>query len=98
ARDVLPHVELGPVGDREDAHLLALADLAVVEIPELGPLGAGIPLAEVVTEREDPLLRAGALFVAPGAADCCVELVRLHRVETRRRLQLVPRGARAGLL
>ena len=35
ARDVLPHVELGPVGDREHPHLLALADAAVVEVPEL---------------------------------------------------------------
>ncbi len=50
ARDVLPDVELGPVGDREDAHLLALADAAVVEVPELGPLRARVPLAEVVAE------------------------------------------------
>ena len=98
AGDVLPHVELGPVRDREHAHLLALADLAVVEIPELRPLRARVPLAEVVAEREDPLLRARALLVAPGAADRGVELVRLHRVEQRRRLQLVARGARAGLL
>src|SRR5262249_18805350 len=77
ARDVLPDVELRPVRDREDADVLAAADARVVEIPELGPLGARIPLPEVVAEREDPLLRAGALLVAAGAADRGVEAVLL---------------------
>src|SRR4029077_1063779 len=35
ARDVLPDIELGPVRDREDADVLALADSRVVEVPEL---------------------------------------------------------------
>ena len=98
ARDVLPHVELGPVRDREDADVLALADARVVEIPELGPLRARIPLAEVVAEGEDPLLRAAPLLVAPRPADRRVEAVLLDRVEQRRRLQPVARRARAGLL
>src|SRR5439155_12849585 len=50
ALDVLPHVELGPVRDREDSDVLALADARVVEVPELGPLRARVPLAEVVAE------------------------------------------------
>src|SRR6187402_3947683 len=50
ARHVLPDVELRPVRDGEDAHLLALADPAVVEVPELRPLRARVPLAEVVAE------------------------------------------------
>ena len=78
--------------------MLAAADAGVVEVPELGPLRARVPLAEVVAEAEDPLLRAGALLVAAGAADRGVEAVLLDRVEQRRRLQLVPRRARAGLL
>src|SRR4029453_16136452 len=61
ARDVLPDVELGPVRDREDADVLAFADARVVEVPQLGPLHARVPLAEVVAEGEDPLLRAAAL-------------------------------------
>src|SRR5579884_561386 len=97
-RDVLPDVELGPVRDREDAHVLALADSRVVEVPQLGPLRAGVPLAEVVAEGEDPLLRPAPLLVAARAADCGVEAVLLDRVEQRRRLQAVARGARAGLL
>src|SRR5262245_17406207 len=60
-RDVLPHVELGPVGDREDADVLALPDPRVVEVPELGALRARVPLPEVVAEAEDALLCPGAL-------------------------------------
>ena len=71
---------------------------AVVEVPELGPLRARVPLAEVVAEAEDPLLRARALLVAAGAAHRRVEAVLGDRVEQRRRLQLVARRARAGLL
>src|SRR3954469_21125042 len=59
ARDVLPHVELGPVRDREHTDVLALPDPRVVEIPELGALRARVPLTEVVAEAEDALLRAG---------------------------------------
>src|SRR5205085_1640367 len=92
------HVELGPVRDREHAHVLALANARVVEVPELRPLRARIPLAEVVAEAEDALLRAGALLVAAGAAHRGVEAMFLDRVEKRRRLQLVARRARSRLL
>src|SRR6266542_4075893 len=64
ARDVLPDVELRPVGDREHAYMLALANARVVDIPELGPLRARVPLAEVVAKREDALLRARSLLVS----------------------------------
>ncbi len=97
-RDVLPDVELGPVGDREHAHVLAAADAAVVEVPELRALAARVPLAEVVAEREDPLLRPRALLVAARAAERGVEAVRLDRVEERGRLKPVAGGARTGLL
>src|SRR4030095_16063649 len=68
-RYVLPHVQLGPVRQREHAHVLARFDEAVVDVPELAPLALRVPLAEVVAEREDPLLRAGALLVAAGTAE-----------------------------
>ncbi len=48
--DVVPDVELGPVGKREDADALAFVDAAVVEVPEFGPLILGVPLAEGVAE------------------------------------------------
>src|SRR4029079_14181591 len=63
-RDVLPHVELGPVGDRERADVLAAAHARVVEVPELGALAARVPAADVVAEGEHALLGAGALLVA----------------------------------
>src|SRR4051812_37334395 len=56
ARDVLPHVELRPVRDREHANVLAPPDARVVEVPQLGALRARVPLAEVVAEAEDALL------------------------------------------
>ncbi len=96
--DVLPHVELGPVRQREHPDVLARLDEAVVDVPELGPLGLRVPLAEVVAEREDALLRAGALLVAAGAAEGCLEAVLLDRVEQRHRLEPVARRARAALL
>src|SRR5262249_56126962 len=89
---------LGPVRDREDADMLALSDARVVEVPQLGTLRARIPLAEVVAEGKDPLLRAAPLLVAPGAADRRIEPVLLDRVEQRGRLQPVTRRARARLL
>src|SRR6516165_9437863 len=98
ARHVLPDVQLRPVGDREDADVLALPDARVVEVPQLRPLGAWVPLPEVVPEAEDALLRAGPLLVAARAAHRGVEPVLLDRVEEGRRLQLVARGAGPRLL
>src|SRR5437764_3666742 len=83
--DVLPHVELGPVREREHAHVLARLVAAVVERPELGPLGLGVPLAGLVAEGKDALLRAGPLLVAARAAERGVEPVLGDRVEERDR-------------
>src|SRR5439155_21059317 len=96
--DVLPDVQLGPVREREDAHVLALADAPVVDVPELGTLRLGLPLAEVVAEREHPLLRTRLLLVAARAADRAVEAVLFERIEQRDGLEAVARRARAGLL
>src|SRR5262249_15209727 len=41
--DVEPDVELGPVGEREDAQALAFALAAVVEPPGLDALALGVP-------------------------------------------------------
>src|SRR5262249_52827221 len=81
ALDVAPDVDLGPVAEREDAHMLALADAAVVEVPELRALRFRFPLPELVAEREDSLLGAGLLLVTPGAADHGVEAELGDRVE-----------------
>ena len=71
--DVLPDVEFGPVGEREDADALALIDAAVVEVPQFGALVLGVPLAEGVAEGVDALLGARFLFVAARAAEGRVE-------------------------
>ena len=57
--------------------MLALAVLAVVQLPQLGPLGARVPGAERVAKGEDALLGAGLLLVAAGATEDGVESVLL---------------------
>src|SRR4029077_2563472 len=90
---VLPHVELGPVGDRKDPRMLPLADAAIVEAPHLRSLALRFPLTELVAEGEHALLRPRALLVAASAAERGVEAVLGDRVEQRDRLQPVARGA-----
>jgi hypothetical protein len=92
--DVLPDVELGPVRQREDADALAEVDATVVEVPELRPLVLRVPLAELVAEREHPLLRARLVLVAPGAAEGRGEPILLERVEQHRRLDPVAGAVR----
>ena len=89
---VLPDVELGPVRQREDAKVLARSLAAVVQVPELRPLVLRVPLSEVVAVREDPLLGARLLLVAPRAADRGIEAELLDRVEQRDGLQRVAAG------
>src|ERR687898_542754 len=96
--DVLPDVELGPVGQREHPDVLALAVAAVVEGPELGPLVLGVPLAEVVAEAEHALLGPGLLLVAPGAAEHGVEPVLVDRPEQEHCLDAVAAGPRTGVI
>ena len=49
--------------------MLAGVDPAVVEVPQLGPLVARVPLPELVAEAEDPLLGARALSSSRRAAE-----------------------------
>src|SRR4030095_8994582 len=91
ARDVLPNIELGPVGYRENAWVFARVDARVVQVPELGPLILRIPLAEGVAHREDTFLRSCLFLVPPGSADQRVESELLDCLQQRDRLRGVPR-------
>src|SRR5690606_7043715 len=66
AVDVQPHVQLGPVGDRERAHALALADAGVVQVPQFRALALGVPAVVLVAEREHAFLGPRLLLVTPG--------------------------------
>ena len=77
--DVLPDVDLGPVGEREHPDGLALVLAGVVEAPQLGPLIARIPAMVRRAEGEAPFLGPALLLVAPGAADRGVEAVGVER-------------------
>ena len=78
--DVLPNVELGPVRDRKDADALALADLAVVDVPQLGALVFGVPSMVFVAEGVDTFFGTRLFFVATGTAERGVELVLVERL------------------
>jgi hypothetical protein len=92
--DVLPHVQLGPVADREGADVLALVAAGVVQVPQFRALVLRVPLAELVAEAHDALLGAGLFLVAAGAADAGVEAEFLDGFEQRHRLVLVARFVR----
>jgi hypothetical protein len=95
--DVLPHVELGPIGKREDANAFALIDVAVEQVPQLGALVLGVPLAEAVAEGIDAFLGARFFLVAAGAAKGRVVAAGGKRVEQGARLQLAAALLRAQL-
>src|SRR5665213_3820498 len=87
APDVLPDVEFGPVGEREDADVLALIHPGVVEVPEFGALIFRIPLAKLIAEGIDAFLGAGLLFVPPRPPECGVVTTGGETVEQRAGLQ-----------
>jgi hypothetical protein len=78
--DVFPHISLSPIANREYPHVLTRLQGRIVERPRLRPLGVRIPLPCAITEREDPLLRANQLFVAPSTPDERLNTERLSRV------------------
>jgi hypothetical protein len=59
-QDVLPDVELGPVGEREDADALALVLAGIVEVPQLGPLVLRVPA--MLAERNEKTRSLARLF------------------------------------
>ena len=80
ARDVVPHVGLGPVGQREDAQALARPLARIVEPPEFGALVLGVPAMLRRAEGEHALLGARFLLVAARAAEGRVELLFVERL------------------
>ena len=70
--DVAPHVELGPVRQREGADALTGADPGVPEVPELGSLVLRIPAVVAVAEAENTFLGPALLLVPPRASDGAV--------------------------
>ena len=72
--DVLPDIEFGPVGQGENTDALTLVDLAVVDVPELGPLVFGIPAVIFIAEGVDPFLGTGLFLIPSGAPEGGIEL------------------------
>ena len=84
--NVFPHVEFGPIGQREDPHRLALANARVEQPPQLRALIARIPGVRRGTVRENALLGAALFLVAPRPAEGRVVAALLERLAKRFRL------------
>ena len=78
--DVGPDVELGPVRQGEDPHRVAAGEPGVEQPPQLGPLVARVPDVAGRAMREDALLGARLLLVAPAAAEGGIEAVDVERL------------------
>ncbi len=73
--DILPDIQLGPVGQREDTHGFTLVDAGVVGAPQLRALVPGVPAMLRIAEREDAFLGAGLLLIAAGASERGIEAI-----------------------
>src|SRR5699024_2958269 len=87
--DVAPHIEFGEVRDREHAHVLTGQVAAVVDVPQLGALAAGVPAAEFVAQGDDPLLRPGLVLIPAGPTEDRVEAAGGDGVDERLGLERV---------
>ena len=78
--DVLPYVELGPIGKRKDPNGFALANARIVKLPQFGPLVLRIPGMVLGAEGKDALLGAAFFLVAPRAAESRIEAIFVQRL------------------
>src|SRR5271163_2942797 len=78
--NVLPDIQLGPIGNGEYPNALALVSGCVVEAPELRALILRVPAMLCGAEGEDSFLGAAFLFVAPRPAECRGEFILVERL------------------
>ncbi len=82
--DVLPHIELCPIRERENAQAFAGVNAGVKDVPKFGALIARVPLATLIAKGKDTLFGAGAFFVAARATDSSIETAVAQAIEQRR--------------
>ena len=87
--DILPDIQLRPVGQREHTDALPFMDTGVVDVPQLRTLVLRVPLVELVAERIDTFFRPALLFIATGASESGIELIFIERMQQRLRLHQV---------
>ena len=61
--NVLPHIKLCPVADREHAKVFTGLDAGVKQRPQLRALGLGLPLAKGIAVRKNALFGSGFFFI-----------------------------------
>src|ERR1019366_378343 len=85
--NVVPDVELSPIGKRENANAFVGPDAAIEEVPQLGALIFGIPLPCTVAKGENAFLGAGFLLIATRTAKSRIEVVVAQCIEQGLRLE-----------
>ena len=71
--NVLPHIQFGPVGNWEYAHVLTGVNAGVVQVPKFWALAFRIPLAKAVAERKNTFFGACLFFIAACATHQRIE-------------------------
>jgi hypothetical protein len=71
--DIFPNIHFRPVGEGEDAHILAWIETAIVEIPDFGTLVLRIPLTEAVTKTEETFLCTSFFLITAGSSYAAVK-------------------------
>src|SRR5204862_601772 len=87
--DVFPHVHLGPIRERKDAHVFTRIETRIVKVPDFGALVLGVPLPKDVAEAEEALLGARLFLITPRAADAAIKSKFFNGAEQRRDLETV---------
>ena len=80
ARDILPDVQLRPIGKREHADAFAFVFAGVIEVPQFRALLFGIPAVLGIAERKNTLLGAGFFFIATCATKGGIETIFIQRL------------------
>src|SRR5690606_26050280 len=96
--DVVPHIELRPVAQGEYTEMLAGVHAPVVDVPQLGPLVARVPLAELIAVTEDALLCPRPFLIAPAAPDGTIDPVIGDGFQQGHGLQAIAAGTDAFLI
>ena len=92
--DIGPDIQFRPIAQRKYSKMFTGLFATVVEIPELGSLLLGIPLAELVAVGKDAFFRSGLFLVAAPATEGSIEFQLSDSIQQGNSLQRVPAGIR----
>ena len=91
-KDILPHIHLCPVADRENPEMFPHPFFSVEHVPEFRTLVLWVPLPEFITMGKEPLFGPGLLFIAARTPDGRIEFVCFDGIKQGNGLQHIPAG------